>query len=68
MQSQVWATLRKTQLLYGAKLSAKTSGWAGGGLVSAHSFSHPWGDSDFMCLIFVGGEMKMLAIHSGFPP
>lgn len=41
MQSQVWATLRKTQLLYGAKLSDKTSGWVGGGLVSAHSFSHP---------------------------
>lgn len=30
MQSQVWVTLRKTQLLYGAKLSDKTSGWIGG--------------------------------------
>lgn len=36
--------------------------------IGPHSFSHPWGDSDSVCLIFVGGEMKMLAIHRSFAP
>lgn len=38
------------------------------GEIEPHAFSHPWGNSDFVCLIFVGGKMKMLAIHSSFPP